>query len=350
MLTKIKILNFRSIQNMDLYFEKTNNIIWNNWAWKTNILQAISCLFQNNVSNLKIDELLKTWEKNLFIEWVYINDDWNESKLSFSYDLELGKKLIILNWKKVTKKILHDNILKISYFSPISMNLFYLWPKYRRDFIDEILKNTYSNYEKVLKDYENIVKNRNKVLKNIFEEKSKNEEIIFWNNEFIKLAKKIYEYRINLNNYFSENIKDNKNIFQNKVKDITYKYITKVNLDDIENSINNYLNENLQRDILLWKTHIWPHIDDFDIIIDNKSLVNFASRWEIKSIIINLKLIEINYIKKITQKFPIVLIDDLASELDSDHSNLILEKLSNLQIIFTSILALNKENNIIYLN
>lgn len=349
MLNKIKILNFRSIQNMDLYFKKINNIIWNNWAWKTNILQAISFLFQNNVSNLKIDELLKIWEKTLYIEWFYLNSDWLENKLTFSYDLESNKKQITLNWKKITKKILHDNILKISYFSHMSMNLFYLWPKYRRYFLDEILKNIFYDYQKIVSDYEKILKTRNKILKNIFEEKSSKDEIFFWNNEFIKLAKKIYEYRINLNNYIAENIIDNKNIFQNKVNNITYKYITKVDLNDIENCIKDYLDKNLERDILLQKTHIWPHIDDFDIIIDWKSLVNFASRWEIKSMLINLKLLEINYIKKITWKFPIILIDDLTSELDFEHSNLILEKLSNLQIFFTSILPINQKNNIIKL-
>lgn len=349
MLKKIKILNFRSIQSMDLYFEKVNNIIWNNWSWKTNILQAICCLFQNNISKLKIEELLKIWEKNLYIEWYYVNSNWLENKLTFSYDWESKKKQIALNWKKIAKKILHENILKISYFSPISMNLFYLWPKYRRDFLDDILKNTYSDYEKLLSDYEKIIKNRNKVLKNIFEKKSEKKEIIFWDKEFVKLAKKIYEYRIDLNDYIAQNIKDNKNVFQDKVDNISYKYITKVNLNDIENCIKDYLDKNLERDILLQKTHIWPHIDDFDIMIDGKSLVTFASRWEIKSMIISLKLIEINYIKKITWKDPIILIDDLASELDLKHSNLILEKLSNLQVIFTSIWAINQENNIIKL-
>lgn len=345
MLHKIKITNFRSIQTMDLYFEKTNNIIGKNWAWKTNILQAISYLFENNVSNLKIDEILKIWEKYLCIEWIFINNHWLENKILFSYDCELNKKQILLNGKKVTKKILHENILKISYFSPISMNLFYLGPKYRREFIDSILKNTCPSYDKLLHDYEKILKNRNKVLKNIAEQKSTLDEITFWDNEFIKYSKKIYEERSQINNYLKENIKDNTNIFQNKIEHISFLYITKVDIKNIEKSIRDYLEKNLQRDIILWKTHIWPHVDDFDILIDNKSIVNYASRWEIKSIIINLKLLEIHYIKEITGNFPIVLIDDLSSELDYEHSQLILEKLTNLQIIFTSILALNKEKN-----
>lgn len=344
MLKKIKIKNFRSIENMDLYFEKTTNIIWKNWAWKTNILWAICCLFLSNNFNNSIFDNLKIWEKNLYLEWFFLDEDNKEHKITFSFDSELQKKLITLNSKNTTKKHLFENILKVSYFSPIQMNLFYLWPKNRRDFLDIILKNVFLDYENLLKSYEKIVKNRNKVLKNIFLEKSQKQEINFWNEEFIKLAKDIYLYRIQLNNFIKENITKYNNIFLNKIKNISFEYKTKVDLENIEKSIKNYLETNFERDIILQKTHIWPHLDDFDIILDNKSILNFASRWEIKTIIIILKLLEINYIKKITNKTPIFLIDDLTSELDEEHINFILSELSNLQIIFTSILATNKGN------
>ncbi|MDD5769583.1 MAG: DNA replication and repair protein RecF [Candidatus Gracilibacteria bacterium] len=343
MLTKVKIINFKSIQNMDLYFDKINDIIGKNGVGKTNILQAICYLFLNNINNSKIEDLIKSGEENIYIEGIYLNNDGLENKLIFSYDLKQNKKQIILNGKKTTKKFLTENILKTSYFSPISMNLFYLGPKYRRDFLDDILKNTFNEYEKLLKNYENILKNRNKVLKNIFEEKSQKEEIVFWDEEFIKYCILIYSYRTKLNEFIKENIKNNCEIFGNKIKDISYKYTTKVDLENIEKSIKEYLEKNFDRDIILGKTHIGPHIDDFDIVIDGKNLVDFASRGEIKSLIINLKLIEIYFIQKITNQLPIVLIDDLASELDEEHSNFLLERLSYLQVIFTSILAINKD-------
>lgn len=343
MLQKIRVKNFKSINDMDLYFEKNTNIIWNNWAWKTNILQAICYLFQYNVTKENIENLVKIWEKNIYIEWYFINNSI-EYKLTFSYDLDSNKKSISLNNKKVTKKILVENILKISYFSPISMNMFYLWPKYRREFLDDILTSIFSEYWILLKEYEKIVKNRNKTLQNIYLWNSKNEEINIWNKYFVENSCKIYKYRIELNNFILENLWNFNDIFWNNFIKLEYKYLTKVDLDNIESSINDYLEKNFQRDIILWKTHIWPHIDDFDILINDKNIVNFASRGEIKSVIICLKLIEINFIKRHTWKSPIILIDDLSSELDEKHSNLMLEKLSNLQIIFTSITAKQSEN------
>lgn len=344
MLSRIKIKNFKSIENMDLYFEDFNNIIWNNWAWKTNILQAICCLFQSNNISRNVKDYLKIWTNNLYIEW-YFFDQEIEKKITYSYDLENDKKLITLNWKKVTKKILNENILKISYFSPISMNLFYFSPKNRRDFIDNLLEHLYDEYWILLKKYENILKNRNKILQNIYLWSSKKEEITFWNDSFVNVSLSIYKYRLEFNDFINSNISEFYNIFWNKINKIEYKYLTKVNISDIKNSIIDYLEKNIDRDIILWKTHIWPHIDDFEIVIDNKNIIDYASRWEIKSVLINLKLLEIQYIKKISWKLPIILIDDFISEIDENHQKILIDKLNNLQIIFTSIIPYNSQKN-----
>lgn len=343
MLKKLKIINYRSIENMDLYFEKTTNIIWNNGSGKTNILSAILMLFQNNIQWFWVDDILKFWSDHIFIQWEFIWKNKIHWVLSYSYDAKEEKKIFLLNGKKVTKKILFENILKTSYFSPMSMNLFYLWPKYRRDFLDSLLGSLFSDYNLLLKNYEKIVKSRNKVLKNIQEKQSEPKEIDFWNNSFIKEAKKIYEYRIQLNSFLETHIGKAQDIFKWKNITVSYQYITKTDLNNIEKSISEYLEKNFQRDIILGKTHIWPHIDDFDIYINNKSISHFASRWEIKSIIIQLKLLEIEYIKLHSGQSPLVLIDDLSSELDEIHIDLILKKLKGLQIIFTSIFAIDWE-------
>lgn len=329
---------------MDLYFEKTTNIIWNNGSGKTNILSAILTLFQNNIHGFWYEDMIKKETDHIFLQWEFSSQNGIPSTVSFSLNTIDDKKSILLNGKKVTKKVLFEHILKTSYFSPISMNLFYLWPKYRREFLDSIIGSIFSEYDTLLKNYEKIVKSRNKILKNIQEWKSKEDEILFWNEEFIKYAKDIYHYRCELNDFLSKNIWRAEDIFKNKNVTISYQYITKTDLNNIEYSLKNYLETNFQRDIILWKTHIWPHIDDFEILVENKNLTHFASRGEIKSIIIELKMLEIEFIKLHSGQSPLVLIDDLSSELDATHIDLILKKLSDLQIIFTSILAVWWEN------
>ena len=89
--------------------------------------------------------------------------------LSLSYDTTTRKKVFLLNGKKTTKKNIKQFSPILSVFIPLMMNLFYLGPKYRRDFLDDLLKNTFPEYEDILQKYEKIVKHRNKILKNISE-------------------------------------------------------------------------------------------------------------------------------------------------------------------------------------
>ncbi len=343
MINYIKIKNFKSIADLTLNFEnQITNIFWENWIWKTNVLLAILSVFNHPLST-KTPNLVKNESNFLYLESNFLSQNI-EQKVMFSFDIEKNKKIYLLNWKTITKPKLNLVIPKITSFFPITMNLFYLWPKYRRDFIDEILLNTYVEYDKILKDYEKILKNRNKMLKSIFEEKSKKEDILFWDEEFIKYCVKIYEYRFKIVSIFEQNISNYIEIFSSKISKIEFIYSSKVKKGNEYKDIKDYLNKNLDRDIMLWKTHIWPHIDDFDILIDWKSIVDFASRWELKSIIVVLKMIEINFIKDISWKTPILLIDDLLSELDENHLNMIFKYFSWIQVISTSISQISREN------
>ena len=89
-----------------------------------------------------------------------------------------------------------------------------------------------------------------------------------------------------------------------KIQEVTFEYKSKIDRENPEKSIQQYLENNLERDIILRKTFIWPHIDDFDILLDGVSLASFASRWEVKSIIISLKFLESEFREKYTQKKP----------------------------------------------
>lgn len=340
MLQNIKIKNFRSIKEKEISFSKTHtNISWNNWAWKTNILQAILFVFWNNIQKLKTNDLIKIGEKNMYIECDFLKD-WLQQKVSFWFSN--NKKSYFLNWKKKSKNIIKNETQKLCFFGPTDMNLFYLWPKYKRDFLNNILWNTFLEYNKIYKEYEIVLKNRNKTLKNIFLEKSKENEINIWDEKFITLREKIYNYIFNIISFFQNNIDSIWDIF---IKNNKYNFIykTKVKKESIKEDIRKYLKENIKRDIILQKTHIWPHIDDFDIEINWNSILNFASRWELKSVILELKKIELEYIQKITAIHPILLIDDIKSELDEKHINLICNKFKNYQVISTSIIPLQKE-------
>lgn len=346
MIRKIKIKNFRNFVNSEFFFsEDENAIIWKNWKGKTNILEAIWLFSGINLWKINFDNLVNKNKKIFYIE-LELNTG---EKLAISYDINNKTKKYLLNEKSTTKKKISEVSDKLVFFSPIIMNMMYLSPNLRRDFLDEILIKSFSEYKKILNNYKKILISRNKVLKNIKDWRSKKTEIEFWDETFIENASIVYNYRFWIIDFLEENTHDFTKFFWNKIDNFKFEYKTKIKqikdknilkqekMENIKKQISKYLKDNLDRDIILSTTNIWPHIDDFDIYIDWFSIAEFASRWEVKSIIIWLKLLEIKFIEKYTQKKPILLIDDLLSELDDNHKDLLLHNIKWYQVFITSI-------------
>ena len=346
MIASVKLVNFRNFKEKEVSFSNEKNfIVWNNWKWKTNILEALSLLWWNSISLLNFDNLTNIDSKYFFIE----AKNQDDKTISISYDKETNKKKYLVNWKNTTKKIFKENSFSCVIFSPIIMNMMYLSPSLRRDFLDNILINSYPEYEKSLREYKKIVKSRNKLLKNINEWKSDKSEIKYWDNLFILSATNIYKYRLEIVWFIWKKIYESLWIFNNKISNISLKYICKIDENNTKKSLSDYIEKNLDRDIIIKKTHIWPHVDDFDIIVDNISIVNFASRWEIKSMILWLKKLEVEFTEKKTWKKPVLIIDDLLSELDYEHEKMLLSKVDGFQIFITSIKEEKNFTNLIKL-
>ncbi len=345
MINKLILKNFRNFENSEFLFcEQKNFIIWENGKWKTNILEAISLLSTESINNIDFDNLV--WN-NWDIFYIQIKK-YNQEIISISYDKTNKKKIYTINWKNTIKAKIKAISDKLVLFSPITMNIMYLSPSLRRDFLDQILLNTFDLYSKATKEYKNILKNRNKTLKAINQGKAQENELDFWDEKFTYISEIIYNYRFWIRDFFVKNIKNTKKCFFWKIKNIEFIYKTKIK-NDIKNDIKSYLKENRKKDIILKTTSIWPHIDDFDILLDWKSLINFASRWETKSVIIELKFIEKKFIEHFTKQKPILLIDDLLSELDEKHKNMILNEISWYQCFITGIneKEINSSNKIL---
>ena len=325
--------------------DKKNFIIWENGKWKTNVLESIILLsWWYSIINLNFENLVKENEDFFYIE--YKNKIW--ILYSLFYDKQKNKRIYSLNWKSINKKKFIEQNQKNVSFSPITINMMYLSPSLRRDFLDTTLISSYTQYEQILKKYKQILKNRNKLLKSIMQWKSDRKNLNFWNKKFIEISNIVYEFRFKFVEFLERNQNDFIKYFWDKVQKIKLEHKTKVSKDNLEKDMEQYLEKNRERDIILWKTQIWPHIDDFDITLDGKSIISFASRWEAKSTIIWLKLLEIKFIEKETWKKPILLIDDLFSELDNKHKDMLLWEIKSYQTFFTAI-ELEKEKNVIKL-
>lgn len=333
MIEKIVMRNFRNFSEREISFSWGKNIIiWQNGKGKTNILEAL-CIPASPLVESQNEYLLERGKDVFFVS--YTLSSW---AAAFSYDHENKKKKYMLSGKSTTKAKLKDFYPHVISFHPMAMNMMYLWPTHRRDFLDEVLSQSFSSYKKALVKYKKIVHSRNKVLKNISEGKSEVSELAFWDESFIAGSKYIYEHRKKIVDFFHENADSLKKYFFGKVDKIEFSYITKTDLDNVEISLKNYIETNREKEILLRKTLRGAHLDDFDILVDGTPLIHFASRGEVKSVILWLKFLETDFIESNSDKTEILfLIDDLLSELDEKHRDLLWEHIWERQSIITSI-------------
>lgn len=347
MIKTIKLKDFRSFSNWSFKLEKGINIIsWENWKWKTNFLEAIHILCTGEpFSDITFDNLVNFESKDevFFIWWDFIwENTFNSINVSFSK--KENKKKFFVNKKPTIKKKIIENSFPCVVFSPINMNMLYLSPSLRRDFLDKALMSSSESYKKTLLNYNKILKSRNKLLKNIAEKKSDKSELSFWNKQLIDSIFEIYKNRKDFIIFIKNKIVKEEKYFPWKNFKVEFIYNSKIAITSEKKDIEKKIKDLEEKEVLASRTLIWPHLDDFEILLNWNNSAQIASRWENKSMILWLKIIESDYIEQKRLKKPILLIDDLVSELDEKHRSLLLNEVENYQTIISSISPLNKEN------
>ena len=344
MINSLQLKNFRNFSERTFTFDSEKNIIiWKNGHGKSNILEALSLPAWGLVEGAH-EYLLKKWEESFYVSY-----DLHHWKHAMSYLVQWQKKYFIES-KSTTKAKLRESYPHVISFHPMMMNMMYLWPSERRQFLDEMTLKAFPAYKKIFSEFKKVLQNRNKLLRNISEKKSDISELSFWDEKYINLATEVYAYRRKSIDFLSEKSPVLKEYFFWKVDTLTFSYISKLNLHNIEEDIREYISKNKEKEILLRKTLRWPHLDDFDILVDNTSLIHFASRWEVKSIILWLKFLESTFIENTSKKQEVLfLIDDLLSELDNDHRNMLWSHIGERQCVISSIEDLEISGNKIFL-
>ena len=333
MIKNIQLHNFRNFSERKISFcEGKNIIIWKNGKGKSNILEALSLPISPLVeSDHKV--LLKRNSDVFFLAY-----ELSHKNISFSYNGEENKKKYMIEKKSTTKQNFSAAYPHVISFHPMKMNLLYLWPSHRRDFIDEILIQAFPEYKKILLWFKKVLTHRNKVLKNISIWKSDISELDFWDTKYISWSLAIYSYRAKIVSYIKNHISQLESCFFWKVWEVNFSYISKlwlnISRDDVEEKIKEYQ----QKEVILGKTLFWPHVDDFVITIDWFPLIHYASRWEVKSSLLSFIFIATNFLLKNSEKKEIIfIIDDILAELDSEHRDVLWEYIWKKQCIITAI-------------
>lgn len=329
-LNSISLRNYRNHENIDLFFEKgLNFIVGDNAEGKTNIVEAIHFLSYGRSFRTNDDSNLINDESD--IAYIIANISEGEIKKKISVSLSPNGKKILYNNKVVRRLSELNDAINVIVFEPPTTMLFKTSPKTRRDFLDINLSKFDENYFQNLTSYERILKERNELLKL---ENVSMDQLEVVTDMLIDAAQKIVTYR---NSYINEINKILPRVVSaiNKTKEnVKINYLSFVKVDeDYQINAKSAFRRALESDMKKKVTSIGPHREDFKLSLNDKEIAKYGSQGENRLLALALTLCPYFLIKDKDKK-PIIVLDDVMSELDKENKERLISFLTNFEQVF----------------
>ncbi len=240
-------------------------------------------------------------------------------------------KGIAINGKKIKKAAQLLGLLNVVFFSPEDLSIIKNGPGERRRFVDMELCQLDSFYLYNLNHYNKIVNQRNKLLKDLVFHPELKETLSIWDAQLVSFGSKIIERRAVFAEQLNEMTIDIHKKLSGGRETLRMIYEPDVSMEDFEEKCR----RNQERDVRLKQTTTGPHRDDFSFMIGDVDIRKFGSQGQQRTAALSLKLSEIELVKKISKDKPVLLLDDVLSELDSNRQNYLLNSIGDIQTIIT---------------
>ena len=330
---RLQMLNYRNYNALDIELcPNVNVFMGDNAQGKTNILEAIYyCAFAKSHRTSKDKELIN-WNG----EHAFISVDVGRERLDKRIDISIlkdGKKSIRINKIKI-KKIgeLFGNF-NVVMFSPEDLRIIKDSPGVRRKFIDMELCQLNPKYYYNLVQYNKVLNERNILLRN---RNTSSEMLEIYDMQLVEFGYNIIRDRVkyieSLNKYAE---KIHSDITSGKEK-INFKYISTIkDLENIKENFYTLLEKNRSKDCDRGITSIGPHRDDFFVYINDIDTKSYGSQGQQRTAVLTMKFSSLEIIKELTGEFPVLLLDDVLSELDFNRKKYILSTIGQIQTVIT---------------
>ncbi len=347
----IELTNYRNYSSAQINLESgLNFIVGNNAQGKTNLLESIYLAsVGKSPKNSKDKQIIKF--------------DQEKARVSIDFNTIAGSKNIEIFLDKANKKAIKVNKLNIFkltelvgtlstvYFSPDELKLIKEVPEDRRRFLDVSISQFNKRYLYDLLRYEKVLKQRNTILKSNSSIESKTEQLNLFTPQLIDIAEKIILTRLNFIKTLEKVAKNiHKTITNTENLEISYSYTLNKNLsirEDLKNQFDKVLNKELE----LGYTCVGPHRDDIIFKINGLDCKVYASQGQQRTVALVVKLSLMEVIRDETKEYPILLLDDVLSELDSSRQDRLLNMTKKYQTIIscTSVPKIEIPFNTIYI-
>lgn len=330
--SSLELNNFRNYKQEQINFNNGVNILFGqNGEGKTNIIESIYMLslgrsFRTN----KDKEMINLGEQKSIVR-AKIESLGREYTIEYKIDYN-SKKSIKINSLPITKLTELLGILNVVIFSPEDLRLVKDGPKERRLFVDRELSQLKPRYYMFLNDYYKNLQNRNNLLK-----QNNIDKILLdvYDTQLSKNAVEIIKYRQDFIEKISKIAKKNHLKISSNKENLDIFYEKSIDATDIE-AYKKILKQNFENDKNRKTTNIGIHRDDLDIKINNIDLRSFGSQGQKRSSAISLKLSEIELIYELRGEYPVVLLDDIFSELDKERQYMLIDSIKNTQTFITT--------------
>lgn len=327
----IELKDFRNYEELSMTFHPKTNILYgDNAQGKTNVLEALYlCCTTRSHKGSKDKEMIKIGE-----DAAHIRIGVEKDGIGHTIDMHLKRnrsKGIAIDGVPIKKSSELVGLVQVVFFSPEDLSIIKNGPGERRRFIDMELCQLDKIYLHDLMKYNRIVEQRNNLLKQISFNRDLLDTLSVWDMQLLEYGKRIVRRRQAFIFQLNEIVYEIHKKLSGGREELFLEYEPSAREEEFENK----LKHSLERDIALKMTTSGPHRDDIKFLIQDTDIRKFGSQGQQRTSALSLKLAEIAILKKEKKTEPILLLDDVLSELDRNRQNYLLESIENIQTIIT---------------
>lgn len=330
-LNDLKLTNYRSyIDEVFEFGEGVNIIVGPNASGKTNLLEAVLVLCSGSSYRVRDVDLIRFDEP-----WARIEADTTEGKRVVTIERveDTGKKKYVIGGNSLSRLTLQKTI-PVVMFEPEHLRMLSGGPQRRRDYMDNLLEQTIPTFGRLRREYRRTLAQRNSLLKSL--QSDHDAQLFAWNVRLSELGGKIVRARNELIQTLQHEISEVYNQLASASGTVELKYVSDAPTEQYSSSVLTLLSNNIQKDRLRGFTGNGPHRHDLEIYLNGHPAAVSASRGETRTLLLALKIMELQLIEQVRDKKPLLLLDDVFSELDGARRKALTKFLTHYQSFITT--------------
>ena len=327
----VQLKNFRNYDSLELDLAQGTNIFYgNNAQGKTNILEALYlCGTTKSHKGSRDKDMIQFGKDESHIRMMVKRDE-----LSYRIDMHLKKnkaKGVAINGLPIRKASELFGVVNLVFFSPEDLNIIKNGPGERRRFLDLELCQLDKIYLTNLASYNHIVNQRNKLLKDLSVQPSLKDTLDIWDIQMAEYGRKIIDKRSEFIKELNETVRKIHANLTGGMEELEVVYEPDCTAGKLESVIH----ANREKDMRMRLTSEGPHRDDMCVMANGVDIRKYGSQGQQRTAALSLKLSEIYIVKRKIKDTPILLLDDVLSELDSSRQNYLLDSIRDIQTLIT---------------